>query len=84
MTFGDALERLKDGARVTRDGWNGKGMWIYYVPGGDYATQTPAARSAFGATAPYRPYIAMLTAQGDVVPWVASQSDLLAEDWAKA
>lgn len=81
MDFGEAIRLLKDGKRVTRAGWNGPNMWVYYVPGGVFSTATPAARAAFGDAAPYRPYLAMKTAQGDVAFWTASQSDVLAEDW---
>ena len=85
MNFGEALEALKkgEGATISRTGWNGKGMFLYYVPEGQYPARTKAARDAFGedALVPYRPYIAMKTAQGDVVPWGASQSDILADDW---
>jgi hypothetical protein len=85
MTFGDAVMALKDGKRVTRTGWNGKGMFLYYVPAASY----PAGRNTLGTMqgifpddmVPYRDYIAMKTAQNDVVPWVCSQSDALAEDW---
>lgn len=84
MDFGPALALLKEGKRVCRGGWNGKGMWLYYVPANTYAAQTPAARARFGDSVPYRAYVAMLTAQGDVVPWVASQTDILADDWQVA
>lgn len=66
--FSGAIIALKQGQRVYREGWNGKGMWL--------ALQTPDAHSKMTA-----PYIYMKTAQNDVVPWVASQSDLLASDW---
>ena len=81
MTFGHAIELLKEGRRITRAGWNGKGMWLYYVPAAVYKAQTPAARGQFGENVPYRAYIAMKTVDNDVVPWLASQSDVLAEDW---
>lgn len=81
LSFGAALVALKAGMRVTRAGWNGKGMWLYYVPAASYPAQTEAARAAFGDMVPYRAYIAMKTAQGDVVPWLASQSDVLEDDW---
>jgi len=81
MTFGHAVELLKAGYKVARSGWNGKGMWLYYVPANSYAAQTPAARSRFGDVVPYRAYIAMVTVDSDVVPWTASQTDVLAEDW---
>lgn len=82
LTFGHALALAKKpGTRLARQGWNGKGMFIYYVPGGSYPAQTEAARYAFGEMVPYGPYLAMKTAQGNVVPWLASQTDILADDW---
>lgn len=79
--FGMALGWLKRGLKVSRDGWNGKGMFLYYVPANSYAAQTDAARSVFGDLVPYRAYIAMKTVNNEVVPWVASQSDILETDW---
>lgn len=81
MTFGMAIEALKKGHSVARAGWNGKGMFLYYVPANSYSAQTEAARSCFGEKVPYGAYIAMKTAQDNVVPWLASQTDLLADDW---
>ncbi len=66
--FGWAIRELKAGRKVTRPGWNGKGMWL--------ALQVPDANSKMGL-----PYIYMRTAQGPFVPWLASQTDVLAEDW---
>jgi hypothetical protein len=68
MTFGEAIEALKAGERVTREGWNGKDMWL--------ALQVPDEHSKMTL-----PYIYMKTAQGDLVPWLASQTDMLASDW---
>jgi hypothetical protein len=68
MDFGDALRALKAGQYVTRAGWNGKNMWL--------GLQRPDAHSKMSL-----PYIYMCTAQGDLVPWLASQSDMLADDW---
>jgi hypothetical protein len=79
--FGYAIEALKHGLKVTRAGWNGKGMWLYLVPANSYPAQTEAAKAAFGSIVPYRAYIAMKTVENDVVPWLASQTDVLAEDW---
>jgi hypothetical protein len=79
--FGTALEELKAGSKVARSGWNGKGMFIYYVPAASYPAQTKIAKEHFGETVPYGAYIAMKTAQGNVVPWLASQTDVLADDW---
>lgn len=80
-TFSWALQQLTDGKAVQRSGWNGKGMFLYHVPGNTYRAETEIARSYFGENVPYGPYIAMKTAQGNVVPWLASQTDLLAQDW---
>lgn len=82
MDIGQAMEKLKNGAKVAREGWNGKNMFIYYVPSASYAAQTEVAQKEFGHSVPYRHYIAMKTAQGDVAPWSgASNTDLLAMDW---
>ena len=68
MNFGQALERLRAGHRVAREGWNGEGMWLefHFPDAGGLMTL---------------PYIYMKTVQGDLVPWVASQTDLLLGDW---
>lgn len=66
--FGWAIRRLKDGQRVARAGWNGKGMWL--------GLQVPDAHSKMGL-----PYIYMSTVTGQLVPWLASQTDMLSEDW---
>jgi hypothetical protein len=67
-SFGWALKQLHDGSKVSRSGWNGKGMWL--------ALQVPDEHSKMTL-----PYIYMKTAQGDLVPWLASQTDVLAIDW---
>ena len=85
FSFGHAIASLKLGHRVARAGWNGKGMFLYYVPENKY----PANRNEHGTMVgvfeddmvPYGAYIAMKTAQNNVVPWLASQTDVLAEDW---
>ena len=83
MTFGFAIEAMKKGKKVARKGWNGKGMFLYYVPAGAYAPCTDIAKSIVNkdGLVEYGAYIAMKTAQGNVVPWLASQTDMLAEDW---
>ena len=83
MNFGKALEALKAGKKVARRGWNGKGMFLYYVPANRYTALTEPAKEIMGedGKVAYGAYIAMKTAQGNVVPWLASQTDMLAEDW---
>lgn len=68
FSFSRALEVLKEGGRVARSGWNGKGMWI--------ELQSPDLFSKMSL-----PYIYMKTADDKLVPWLASQTDLLADDW---
>lgn len=89
MDFGTALELLRRGKRVCRVGWNGKGMFLFLVPGSEITVEADrplghANPSLVGSKIEYRPHIDMKTAQGDVVPWVASQTDLLADDWMQA
>lgn len=89
MDFGSALSALKDGKRVRREGWNGKGMWLALSPGTpalpadkfwagpnrDYALEQ-------GGFAPVLPCITMKTATGEILMgWLASQTDMLATDW---
>lgn len=83
MAFGCALEALKAGKKVARAGWNGAGQCVYLVPAAAYPVQTGAAKAIFGdaALVPYRAYLALKTAQGDVATWAPSCSDALAEDW---
>lgn len=85
FSFSDALEALKDGKRIFRRGWNGKNMFLYMVGPGRYQPTTETghliAKGNIDQLVPYRPYIAMFTVDQDVVPWVASQSDLLCDDW---
>jgi hypothetical protein len=83
MSFGLAIEAMKLGTRVMRLGWNGKGMYLYYVPENRYPPTTPAGLQLVGTDGkiPYKAYIAMKTVDGEVVPWLASQTDILATDW---
>ena len=82
MNFGLAIEAAKMGKKIARAGWNGKGMFLYHVPAAAYPPSTEVAKAYFhGENVPYGEYIAMKTAQGNVVPWLASQTDMLADDW---
>lgn len=84
MDFSDALAELKNaGAKIAREGWNGKGMFLFLVPGSRFTVNRPPLLGIYpeGTVIDYRPHIDMKTAQGDVVPWIASQSDLLSDDW---
>ena len=86
MKFGVALEVLKSGNQVSREGWNGKGMFIYLVKGSTFTVNRAPLLGIYpeGTEINYRDHIDMKTADGSCVPWIASQSDLLAEDWVIA
>ncbi len=82
MNFGQAIEELKAGKMVQREGWNGKGMHIY-LEEGRYLPLAVGIEK--GTTRKYDPVICMYTAQGTHQPgWLASQADILAEDWQVA
>lgn len=81
MEFEDALKELKAGKKVTNGNWNGKDMFIYHVPSNSYPAQTDIAKDEFGDMVEYGAYVAMKTAQGNVVPWLASQMDMFSNDW---
>jgi len=75
MDFGKALENLKNGHRVRREGWNGKGMWLLL--------QRPDENSKMTHPYIYIEYPVGHAAypNGSLVPWLASQTDMMADDW---
>lgn len=83
MNFGEALEGLKGGMCVARKGWNGKGMFLFLVPGSTFQVNRAPLNEIYpeGTTINYHAHIDMKTATGEIVPWLASQTDVLAEDW---
>jgi hypothetical protein len=85
MNFGQALEILKSGGKVARSGWNGKGMFLFLVPGSTFKVNRAPLLGIYpeGTEIRYHAHIDMKTAQDTVVPWLASQTDVLAEDWEK-
>lgn len=83
MNFGDALAALKDGKKVSRSGWNGKSMFLFLVQGSEFVVNRPPLLGIYpeGTKIKYCPHIDMKTADGSIVPWLASQTDVLAIDW---
>lgn len=82
MNFGEALDRLKAGLKVARVGWNGKGMHLRLVePYVDFKINDAHIEDR-GIEGTLLPWIGMKTADNKFVPWLASQTDLLSEDWA--
>lgn len=85
MKFGDAIEAAKQGNKISREGWNGKDMWVAYMPpcvipegmvNGRTKKFVPTGDLHVGG------YLVMWTAQSVWQPgWLASQADMLAEDW---
>lgn len=82
-TFGWAIERLKDGAKVARMGWNGKNMFLFLIAGSQFKVNRAPLLGIYpeGTEINYCPHIDMKTADNKIVPWLASQTDMLAEDW---
>lgn len=92
MSFGHAIAAMKDGHKVARAGWNGKGMWVALTPGSEfsaeYAKPGHAAKhradeaGRTGETITLLPHFDMRAADGSmVIGWLASQTDMLADDW---
>ena len=85
MGIGQAVHCMKQGMKVARKGWNGKDMFLYYVPGSQFtrlqAREPLKSMMSEDEVATYHAHIDMKTAQGYCIPWLCSQADLLAEDW---
>ena len=83
MDFGMAIAAMKKGMKVARSGWNGKGMFLFLVPGSTFKVNRAPLLGIYpeGTEINYCPHIDMKTADEKVVPWLASQTDVLAEDW---
>lgn len=75
-TFGAAIGSLKQGKKVCRRGWNGKNMFLVLIGALNYNVDNSHVKDFLGQA-----FIGMKTAQDMFVPWLASQSDMLAEDW---
>ena len=83
MDFGDAIKAVKQGNKIARMGWNGKGMFLFLVSGSTFKVNRAPLLGIYpeGTEINYCPHIDMKTADDKIVPWLASQSDVLAEDW---
>lgn len=80
-SFGVVLILLKEGKKMARSGWNGKGMFIYYVPASRFKSLTEVAIKEFGEYVDYNEYIAIKNVNGTVSTWVPSINDCFANDW---
>lgn len=86
LDFAAVVRGLKAGKRYARGGWNGKGMFIFLVPGSRFSVNREPLLSILGegTEVDYHGHVDMRTATGQIVPWLCSQTDLLAEDWSEA
>lgn len=84
LSFGLAVEAVKQGKKVARAGWNGKGMFLFLVPGSTFKVNRAPLLGIYpeGTEINYHAHIDMKTADGTIVPWLASQTDVLVDDWS--
>lgn len=91
-TIGWAVKKLQDGQRVRRFGWNGKGLWLVLIKGSewdmphhkDLSLSGPGGGNIKDGYQWRSDFVAMRAADGALVPWLCSQTDLLATDWELA
>ena len=85
MDFSEALLEIKAGKKVARSGWNGAGQFVFLVPGSRFTVNRPPLLGIYpeGTVIDYCPHVDIRNAQGQVVPWLASQGDLMATDWVE-
>jgi hypothetical protein len=89
MTFGEAIEAMKGGASVTRAAWTGMSLFLVTMPSSVQVSAQPYIAIATGnynslhITQEVPPYVESEKTVPDIVPWVASHADMLADDWQK-
>ena len=81
--FSWALKKVKEGHKVARQGWNGRSMFIFLVQGSKFKVNRAPLLGIYpeGTEISYHAHVDMKTAGGEIVPWLCSQSDMLADDW---
>ena len=82
MNFGDALAAVKDGHSISRKGWNGKGQFVYLISGQELSRGLHYGYGEYEGEPTFTDVLAIKTTHNQIqVGWLASQSDMLAEDW---
>ena len=83
LNFSEVLDLIKMGKKAKRKGWNGMDMFIFLVGGSTFKVNRPPLLGIYeeGTEINYHPHIDMRTADGMIVPWLCSQTDMLACDW---
>ena len=76
MNFEQALDSVKNGFRIKRKGWNASDQWVFLC---ENAQSKDEGDSFFDID--FEPFLVLRNVQGNFIPWLASQSDLLADDW---
>ncbi len=84
--IGWAVAAMREGLKVRRAGWNGKGMFLFLVAGSTFQVNRAPLLGIYpeGTEINYCPHVDMRTADNKIVPWLCSQTDLLATDWENA
>lgn len=82
-TFGDAIKAAQEGFKIARSGWNGKGMFAFYVDGSKLQVNRPPLNKIYeeGTEIEYRPHVDLKTVDGTVGVWNPNMMDILASDW---
>ena len=81
LSFGEATDKMKSGCKVARSGWNGKGMFLFLISGDCWNFETDIEGVDGCDDIKTLPFICMKTADNKLVPWLASQTDVIASDW---
>lgn len=83
LTFGQAIEAVKQGKLIAREGWNGKGMFAFYVSGSKFIVNRKPLNEIYseGTEVEYRPHIDLKAVDGTIGVWNPNMIDILAEDW---
>lgn len=83
MNYSQALNLAKEGKLIARQNWNGRGMFVFLVPGSTFKVNRAPLLGIFpeGTEIKYRPHLDMKYADGTVGVWVASHSDMIENDW---
>lgn len=76
MNFGQAIEEMRGGSKVAREGWNGKGMFLFTIADWEFTTDVGGVEEIDTEA-----FVCMKTAGNTLIPWLASQADILAGDW---
>ena len=81
LSFGDAMQEMKCGNKVARGGWNGKGMFLFLIAGDCWYFDTDIEGVEGNEDINTLPFVCMKTADNKLVPWLASQTDVISNDW---